>query len=218
MTRFRMPAVSMNFQILPPSSTSSSTGSTVVPDASSTTTRSSPASLFSSEDLPTFGRPMIAIRRGPPIGSPKRLLRRLRQGGQDRVEHVAGAAAVQRRDRVRLAEAEVPEAVGLRLGALVVDLVRRQDHRAAALAQHLDDRLVGVGDADGRVDHEQHRVGQRDRDLGLGGDPLGQTLGVRVPAAGVDDREGAAVPVRVVGDPVPGHARACPRRPPHGGR
>ena len=35
---------------------------------------------------------------------------------------------------------------------------------------------------------------------------LGQPAGVGVPAAGVDDGEGAAVPVRVVGDPVAGHA------------
>ena len=45
-----------------------------------------------------------------------------------------------------------------------------------------------------------------DRDLGLGGDPLGQAPGVGVPAAGVDDRERAAVPVGVVGDAVAGHA------------
>ena len=36
---------------------------------------------------------------------------------------------------------------------------------------------------------------------------LGQPAGVGVPAAGVDDGEGAAVPVGVVGHPVAGHAR-----------
>ena len=113
---------------------------------------------------------------------------------------------MQRGDRVRLPQPEVPQAVGLGLGALVVDLVGGQHDRLAGLAQDLDDRLVGVGDADGRVDHEQHRVGQGDRDLGLGADRLGQAAGVGVPAAGVDDGEGAAVPVGVVGDPVAGHA------------
>src|SRR5690242_946088 len=56
----------MNRQVRPPSWISSSTGSTVVPAASSTTARSSLASLLSSEDLPTLGRPTIATRRGPP--------------------------------------------------------------------------------------------------------------------------------------------------------
>ena len=133
--------------------------------------------------------------------------RRLGQRLQDGVEHVARAAAVQRRDRDRLPEPEVPQPVGLGLGALVVDLVGGQDDRLAGLAQDLDDRLVDVGDPDGRVDDEQHRVGERDRDLGLAGDPLGEPAGVRVPASGVDDGEGPAVPERVVGDPVPGHAR-----------
>ena len=58
----------------------------------------SPASLFSSEDLPTLGLPTIATRRGPPT-SLERLRRRLGQHGEDGVEQVAGAAAVQRRDR-----------------------------------------------------------------------------------------------------------------------
>ena len=195
----------MNRQVRPPSSTSSSTGSTVVPATLSTTARSSPASLLSSEDLPTLGLPTIATRRGPPTPL-EGLLRRLRQRGQDGVQHVAGAAAVQGGDRVRLAEAEVPQAVRLGLGARVVDLVGRQDDRLLGLAQDADDGLVGVGDADGRVDDEEHGVGEPDRDLGLGADPLGEAPGVGVPAAGVDDGERAAVPDRVVGDPVAGHA------------
>ena len=206
MTRLRMPAVSMNRQVLPPSSISSSTGSTVVPEASSTTTRSSPASLFSSEDLPTLGRPMIAIRRGPPIWS-NCSGGRLGQRREHGVEQVAGAAAVQGRDRHRLAEAEVPQAVGLGLGPLVVDLVGGEHDGLAGLAQDPDDGLVVVGDADPGVDDEQHGVGDVDRDLGLGADALGQAAGVGVPAAGVDDGEGAAVPDRVVGDAVAGDAR-----------
>src|SRR3954447_16437349 len=64
-----MPAVSMNRHSLPPRVMSSSTGSTVVPATSLTTTRSSLATLFSSEDLPTFGLPTIATRRGPPASA-----------------------------------------------------------------------------------------------------------------------------------------------------
>ena len=61
-----MPAVSINRQTFPPSSTCSSTGSLVVPARSFTTALSEPTALFRSEDLPTFGRPIIATRRGPP--------------------------------------------------------------------------------------------------------------------------------------------------------
>ena len=120
--------------------------------------------------------------------------RGLRQRGEDGVEHVARAAAVQGRDRPGLAEPEVPQAVGLGLGALVVDLVGGQDDRLAGGAQDADDGLVGVGDPDGGVDHEEHGVGELDRDLGLGADRRGEAAAVGVPAAGVDDREGRGRP------------------------
>ena len=152
-----------------------------------------------------MGRPMIAMRRGPPIAL-EGLGRRLRQGGEHGVEQVARATAVQRRDRHRLAQPEVPQPVGLGLGALVVHLVRREYDGLAGLAQDPDHGLVVVGDPDPGVDHEQHRVGDVHRDLGLGTDALGEPAGVGVPAAGVDDGEGAAVPVGVVGDPVAGDA------------
>ena len=129
-----MPAVSMNRQVRPPSSISSSTGSTVVPATSSTTTRSSPASLFSSEDLPTFG---LADDRDParPADLVEGLRRRLRQRSQYGVQQVARATPVQRRDGHRLAQPEVPQPVGLGLGALVVDLVGGQHDGLARLAQ-----------------------------------------------------------------------------------
>ncbi len=68
-----MPAVSTNHHHSSLILTSSSTGSTVVPATLSTTTRSLPARAFSSEDLPTFGLPSSATRRGPasrPIPEP----------------------------------------------------------------------------------------------------------------------------------------------------
>ncbi len=89
--------------------------------------------------------------------------RDLGQHLQDGVEQVGDAAAVQRRDGVRLAEAEGPERGGARLLARVVDLVGDEEHRLAALAQHLHDVLVGRGRADDRVDDEQHGVGEVDR-------------------------------------------------------
>ena len=58
--------MSIKRQTLPPNSTCSSIGSLVVPARSLTTARSEPTALFSREDLPTLGRPMIAILLGPP--------------------------------------------------------------------------------------------------------------------------------------------------------
>ncbi len=55
-----------NARLLPSISISESTGSTVVPATSCTTDRSSPASRFSNELLPTLGLPTSATRRGPP--------------------------------------------------------------------------------------------------------------------------------------------------------
>ena len=46
-------------------SISMSMASRVVPEIGETTARSSAASRFSSDDLPTFGRPMMAMRIGP---------------------------------------------------------------------------------------------------------------------------------------------------------
>ncbi len=110
-------------------------------------------------------------------GGGEGLPRRLREGVEDGVEQVAAPPAVQGGDRVRLPEAEVPRARRLGLGALVVDLVRGQHDRLPGLAQHLDDRLVGVGDADRRVDDEQDGVGGVDGELGLGGDAAARPCG-----------------------------------------
>ena len=152
-----------------------------------------------------MGLPTMAMRRGPPTSS-KDCGGGLGQRGEDGVEHVARAAAVERGDAERLAQAEVPQAVGLGLGALVVDLVGGEDDGLARRPQDAYDGLVGVGDADHRVDHEEHGVGQRHRHLGLGADGLGHAARVGVPAAGVDHGEGAAVPVGVVVDAVAGDA------------
>src|SRR5680860_75450 len=122
------------------------------------------------------------------------------------VQQVARAAPVQRGDRHRLAQTKVPQPVGLGFGAQVVHLVRREYDGLAGLAEDPDDRLVMVGDPDPGVDHEHHGVGDVHGDLGLGPDALGEPARVRVPAAGVHDREGATVPVGVVGDPVAGDA------------
>ena len=200
-----MPAVSTNRQVVPPSSISSSTGSRVVPATESTTARCSPASLFSRDDLPTLGRPMSATRRGP--ASACRSRGASGSASSAMVEHVAAAAAVHGGDHDRLAEPERPQRqrVGLALG--VVHLVGDEHDRLARPAQHPGDRLVLVGGADPGVHHEQHRVGEADRDLRLLGHLGGQALRLGQPAAGVHQGELPAAPVGVVGHPVPGNTR-----------
>ena len=191
-----MPAVSTKRHVLPPSSISSSTGSRVVPATLSTTTRSSPASLLSRlEDLPTLGRPTQrdAARAALGVGAVRRDLGQHLEHG---VEHVAAAAAVQGRDRPRLAEAQAPQRGGVGLAALVVDLVGDEHDGLAGAAQQLDDGLVVVGGADGGVDDEHDDVGEVDGDLGLLGDPEVDAGRVGLPAAGVDDGERGARPTR----------------------
>ena len=60
--RRRMPAVSTSTTGSPSKLRTVSTGSRVVPGISLTSARSSPSRALSSDDLPTFGRPMIASR------------------------------------------------------------------------------------------------------------------------------------------------------------
>ena len=123
------------------------------------------------------------------------------------VEQVARAAAVQGRDRVRLAQAQGPQVGGVRLARGAVHLVGAQHHGLAGAAQQLHDALVGGGGADGGVDHEHHGVRQGDRDLGLLGH-LGLDAGdVDLPAARVHEHEPAAGPLGRVGHAVARHAR-----------
>ncbi len=141
-----------------------------------------------------------ADRRAERLG--RGLGKRLQHG----VQHVAGTAAVQRRDRVGLAEAERPERGGVGLTALSVDLVGTEHDGLAGPAQQLDHGLVGVGGADRGVDHEDDRVGHLDRVLGLGGDGGVEPEDVLLPAARVDDLEATARPLGLVADPVTGDA------------
>src|SRR5699024_2423800 len=62
-----------------------------------------------------------------------------------------------------------------------------------------------ICDADVRVDHEHHHVGQGDRDLGLFGDAVGDALDPVLPATGVDQPEVATGPLGLVEHPVAGH-------------
>lgn len=130
----------------------------------------------------------------------------LRQRVQDDVEQVAGASAVQGRDRVRLTEAHGPQLGGVGLGANAVDLVGDQDDGLGGPVQHPRGGVVDVGGADGGVHDQDDDVAGGDGLFGLRGDGGGPADGVGFPAAGVHDGELAAVPLRVIGDPVAGDA------------
>ena len=201
-----MPAVSTNFQVIPPSSMSSSTGSRVVPDCVVDDDPVLLGDLVQERGLADVraadeGDAARAAHRGA-----EALRRGLGQRLEDLVEQVAGAAAVQRRDRERLAEAERPQGRGVGLAGHAVDLVGGEHDGLAGPAQQPDDGLVGVGGAHGRVDDEDHRVGGLDGVLGLGGDGGVEAEDVLLPAAGVDDLEAAARPLGLVGDAVTGDA------------
>src|SRR5262245_59394334 len=93
-----------------------------------------------------------------------------RQGCHDRVEQIATPPAVQGRNGVRLADSQGPQGRRLGLATLVVDLVRGQDDRLPGASQDADHGLVGVGDADGRVNDEEHGVRCARGQLRLTGD------------------------------------------------
>ena len=61
----RMPAVSVTTKRWPPWTTSESMASRVVPATSETTKRSVPSSALTKVDLPTLGRPTMAMRMSP---------------------------------------------------------------------------------------------------------------------------------------------------------
>ena len=61
-------------------------------------------------------------------------------------ERVAAAPAVQRRDGVGLAQPQRPQHRGVRLGAVVVDLVGHEHDRLLVAAQQLHDAATAVGE------------------------------------------------------------------------
>ena len=89
------PAVSMRISLRSPTISGMSIASRVVPATSETITRSSPRKRLTSEDLPTFGRPITARRTRVAV----RLLLALGQQLDDPVEQVARAEALGGGDR-----------------------------------------------------------------------------------------------------------------------
>src|SRR5215211_2446300 len=112
------------------------------------------------------------------------------------VEQVARAQPLRGGDRQRIAEPEAVEVVHEPDVARVVDLVGRDDDGQAAAAQDVGDLRVAGAHARARVYDEQRdlRIGERLARLVLDRDAE-RVLLAEVDAAGVDQREAAAVPV-----------------------
>ncbi len=202
-----MPAVSTNFQVLPPSSISSSTGSRVVP-----------ATLV--DDHPVLAGDLVQQRGLADVRAADQrdaaraadrvaegLRGRLGQRVEDGVEQVAGAAAVQRGDRVRLAEAERPQRRGVGLAAGAVDLVGASTTGLPARRSSLTTASsVSVAPTVASTTKTTASAAS------MANSACAATRGVDaehvlLPAAGVDELEAAAGPVGLVGDAVAGDAR-----------
>ena len=172
-----------------------SIASRVVPATSVTITRSSPSSRFTSEDLPTFGRPIRASR----VACSSSLSARSGQALDDQVEQVARAEALGGRHRHRVAEAEpvelAPRAPVWRASStlLAATITGTPPPRSSL-------RQLGVAGTQARagVHHEQREVRALERDQRLAPDLLGHLVLAReVHAAGVHQREADSVPVGV---------------------
>ena len=136
----RIPAVSTNRSRCPCQVIRASTASRVVPATSLTSTRSSRTRRFTSDDLPTFGRPTIATARsarspGGPASHPAgRGPAPARQPRHDGVEQIADPEAVLGSDRHDRRDGQPMELLDALLRPAVVDLVHRQHDRTAGAA------------------------------------------------------------------------------------
>ena len=147
---------------------------------------------MTSEDLPTFGRPISARRSVSGAG------RRLRGGQQlhDPVQQIARAEPLRGRHRQRLAQ---PEAVQLRRQRQIGDRVALvgDDHaRHRRAAQQIRELLIAGAHPRARIDHQHRHLRFGEARARLLADRAGQRILVaEVHAAGVDQRERASVPL-----------------------
>src|ERR1700736_5576853 len=186
-----MPAVSTKRHVVPPSSMSSSTGSRVVPATGSTSERSCPASLLSRLDLPTFGRPRSATRRGPPSSSSASF------GASGSASRITSSRSPLPRPCSALTGTGSPspsdQSAATSGSALVSSTL------LAATTTGLPDRRSTAATAAAAA-VTPTVASPTNRKAGAGA--------ARLPAARVDQGERTPVPDRVVGDPVPGHPRS----------
>ena len=204
-----------------------STASRVVPGISLTIIRSSRSNRLTSDDLPAFGRPTIATddlgRTGPVIVAaaarravvvarlPARrpVARRAGTRCDDRVEQVADALAVLGRDLEHRVEAELIELERAGLGPLVVGLVDGEDDRPVRPARTTLAISRSPGTSPSRPSTTRtRRSAVRDRALPAFEHELVQRiLAGAEHAAGVDELEARALPLRRLGNHVARGAR-----------
>ena len=115
---------------------------------------------------------------------------RLRQRRAQRVIKIGEALIVLGRQRDRLAEAEFVRFKPARFAGGAFHLVGDQHGRLAGLAHDGGEGAVDRRRPGARIDHEEHRVGLRDRGLGLRPHAAGETVGRRLfEPGGIDDGE-----------------------------
>ncbi len=160
-------------------------------------------------DLPAFGRPSTAMRKGlarssslPSSSSPKTSgsaspsssgSRRAaaRQDFDQRVVEFAQALAVLGGEGDRLAEAEAEHLVDAGLPRGAFRLVGDDDDRLTGAANGLGEMLVGGSEAGARVDHEQDRVAIDERRFRLRAHAPGERFRFALfKTRSVDDGEG----------------------------
>ena len=115
---------------------------------------------MTSDDLPTFGRPMTAIRAISASASGARLPgERRRRPLRQTVEEVAGAVALRRRDGERISEPEPMEVRRQVVVARLVDLVGDHHDGNGPAPQDLGDLSVALAQPRARVDDEHGGIG-----------------------------------------------------------
>jgi hypothetical protein len=131
-----------------------------------------------------------------------------RQPLDDRIGQVARVPAVLCTDAHGRVEAESVELCGLRLAAVVIDLVDHQDDRLAGAPQPIGQLMVERRDARRHVDQEQDQVRLLDRNPRLDLHPLLDVAArLELEATGIDHGEVPAAPVGLAVGAVAGRAR-----------
>ena len=146
-------------------------------------------------------------RHAARAGRNRGVSRLLREQAQDLIQDVGAAAAVLRGYRPGIAQAQRVELRHVGVHGLRIELVGHQNHRHLGALQLAGHNGIRLGDADLGVDDEDDDVRGGHSLLRLARDRRVDALDVRVPAAGVLDKEALAVPIRHVGHAVTGHAR-----------
>ncbi len=200
----RMPAVSTKTYSVPLWVTRSSTESRVVPATGETIDRSPPVSAFSSVDLPTFGRPMIATLIAGVSGSAST---KGKACGHV-LQQVFHADIVFRRNREISPHSQRVKVVRQILLLARVRLVYGQRDRLAEPQQHLRQIPIGAGDLRAAIHQENDLVRLLQRELGLFQNLARNIIRiVHHDAAGVDDFEPLAIELRRAMDAVARDAR-----------